>query len=283
LLRYVKKNDDRRGENRTMSRPLASVDNALQLLLMLQDGRPLRVTDAADHLGVSRATAHRLLASLEHRRFVEQDPVTRAYLVADALVRNWVPSAPDLLAAAKPEMRALTRRLGETTHLAVLHGTSVTLIASIRTTETPRNVTLVGTTLPAHFSASGKALLAQLPLEELRRRYASEPLRKTAWRRTKLVRESDATIWRKLLAELEVVRTRGYATNFLGQNRGVNAIAAPIVLRNGGAVGALVVSAPSARTRRRAMLRYVEELKAAAAQVAARLARQPSSPPEVVL
>jgi IclR family acetate operon transcriptional repressor len=97
------------------------------------------------------------------------------------------------------------------------------------------------------------------------------------------VRESDATIWRKLLAELEVVRTRGYATNFLGQNRGVNAIAAPIVLRNGGAVGALVVSAPSARTRRRAMLRYVEELKAAAAQVAARLARQPSSPPEVVL
>jgi DNA-binding IclR family transcriptional regulator len=250
---------------------------------MLQDGRPLRVTDAAEHLGVSRATAHRLLASLEHRRFVEQDPVTRAYLVADALVRNWVPSPPALLAAAKPEMRALTRRLGETTHLAVLHGTSVALIASTRTADTPRNVALVGTTFPAHFSAAGKALLAQLEVDELERRYASESLRKTAWRRTQLVQESDATIWRKLLAELDVVRSRGYATNFLGQTRGVNAIAAPIRLQNGSAPAAIVLSAPRARTHRRAMLRYVEELKDAAEHVAARLTRQPSTPREVVL
>lgn len=265
-----------------MSRPLGSVDNALRLLLMLQDGRPLRVTDAAEHLGVSRPTAHRLLASLAHRRFVEQDPVTRAYLVADALVRNWVPPAGALLAAAQPELRALARRLGETTHLGVLHGTSVTVIASAGTADASRNVTLVGTTFPAHFSAGGKALLAALPLDELERRYADEPLRRTAWRRTKLVRESEATIWRALLGELREVRERGYATNFRGHNRGVNALAVPIRLRSGGTPGVLIVSAPSARTRRRAMLRYVEELKAAAAQVASRLTREASASREIV-
>jgi IclR family transcriptional regulator, acetate operon repressor len=74
-----------------MTRPLTSVDNALRLMLTLQDGRPMRVTEAAALLGVSRATAHRLLATLEGRHFVEQDPATRAYLVGGALARNWLP------------------------------------------------------------------------------------------------------------------------------------------------------------------------------------------------
>jgi DNA-binding IclR family transcriptional regulator len=262
---------------------LASVDNALQLLLVLQDGRPLRVTDAAEHLGVSRPTAHRLLASLAYRRFVEQDPVTRAYVVADALVRNWVPPAAELIAAATPDLRAIARRTGLTAHLAVLNGTTVTIIASAGSAQTGRNVSLIGTTFPAHFSAGGKALLAELSADELARRYASEPLRKTAWRRTKLIRESDAAVWKTLLAELQTIRRVGYATNFRGHNRGVNAIAVAIRIRTGTGPGALILSAPSARAGRRAILRHVQELKFAAAQVASRLARSHSPTREVVL
>jgi len=254
-----------------MTRPLASVDNALKLLVMLQDGRPLRVTDAAIALGVSRPTAHRLLASLEFRHFVRQDPITRAYLVAGALVRNWLPPSEALVAAAKPEMRALARTLREATHLAVRSGTTITLIASAGSAQTRRDVPMIGTTLPAHFSSAGKALLAELPLEELRALYAAEDLRTTAWKRTKKLPESNATIWDELLAELKIVREQGYATNFRSRNRGVNAIACPIVMRNGRTPGALVVSAPSARTQRRAIVGYAEALRRAAARIAARL------------
>jgi IclR family acetate operon transcriptional repressor len=202
---------------------------------------------------------------------VAQDPVSRAYLVADALVRNWLPPSEALVAAAKPEMRTLARSLGETTHLAVRYGTSVTLVASVDGSQAARNVTLVGTTFPAHFSAAGKVLLAELPFDELCRIYATENLRKTAWKRTKLRPEGSATIWDELLGELKIIRKQGFATNFRSGNRGINAIACGIRLGNGSVLGALVVSASRSRTQRRRMLQYAPEIERASVRIAARL------------
>jgi len=70
-----------------------------------------------------------------------------------------------------------------------------------------------------------KAILADLPIDELERRYRSETLRQTGWARTKLARESEALLWKNLLLDLTQVRERGFATNFHSGNRGVNAIA----------------------------------------------------------
>ena len=260
-----------------MSLPLASVDNALRLLLELQDGRPLRVTDAAALLGVSRATAHRLLASLEHRHFVEQDPATRAYLVGAALARNWVPQSTDILAIAEPALRAISRELGESAHLSMLNGTTITVVGAVGNRRAQRNMTFVGTTFPAHFSAAGQALLADLPLEELRRRYTGETLRQTAWTRTTLLDASDAVLWKNLLSELKVVRERDYATNFnSGGNRGVNAIACSLHLDSSTASYALVIPTASALTGRRRLLSYAAPLRAAAMQLRAQLSRSPA-------
>jgi IclR family acetate operon transcriptional repressor len=51
---------------------IESVDHALVLAQLLQQEGSLRVTDAAERLGVSRSTAHRLLAMLVYRDFAEQ-------------------------------------------------------------------------------------------------------------------------------------------------------------------------------------------------------------------
>ncbi|WP_255311288.1 helix-turn-helix domain-containing protein, partial [Streptomyces viridosporus] len=51
---------------------LESVDNALKLLLLLRRNGRLRLSEAADHLGVARSTAHRLLATLRGRGFAVQ-------------------------------------------------------------------------------------------------------------------------------------------------------------------------------------------------------------------
>jgi IclR helix-turn-helix domain len=66
--------------------PLASVDNALRLLLCLSRGKAIRVTDAASELKVARSTAHRLLAMFEFRGLVRQDPSSRTYVPGQALV-----------------------------------------------------------------------------------------------------------------------------------------------------------------------------------------------------
>jgi DNA-binding IclR family transcriptional regulator len=250
-----------------MTRPLTSVDNALRLLLTLHDGRPIRVTEAAKLLEVSRATAHRLLATLERRQFVEQDPATRAYLVGSALVRNWLPQSKEVFAIAEPQMRSLARELGEATHLTVLHGIIVTVVGSVASRRAARTTTFIGTTFPAHFSAAGGALLADLPLEELRRRYSTEVPQQTAWQRTKVLRASDDALWKTLLAELDRTRERGFATNFRSGNRGVNAIACSLRLGSDVAPFALVIDAPRSQTGRRRLLSYATPLLKAASNI----------------
>jgi DNA-binding IclR family transcriptional regulator len=193
-------------------------------------------------------------------------------LVGAALARNWLPSSVDVLAAVEPEMKALARKLGEATHLATLRGTTVTILGTVAGRHGKRTNAFVGTTFPAHFSAAGNALLAELPLDELRARYSSETLRKTAWRST-LLRESEAVLWNDLLADLELVRERGYGTNFRSRNRGVNAIACSLRLPATSLPFALVIDAPSSQTGRREMLGYAHPLREAAGHARLRLLR----------
>jgi len=73
---------------------IESVDHALRLAVLLQQEGPLRLTDAAQRLGVARSTAHRLLAMLVYRDFAEQDEQRR--YVAGPVVRS--PEAPEPVA-----------------------------------------------------------------------------------------------------------------------------------------------------------------------------------------
>src|ERR1700748_3491272 len=65
--------------------PIESVDNALKILLLLGERSELRLTEVAVYLGVATSTAHRLLAMLQYRGFMRQDPRTRIYLPGTAL------------------------------------------------------------------------------------------------------------------------------------------------------------------------------------------------------
>ena len=64
---------------------LTSVDNALWLLQLVGERQALRVSEAADLLGVARSTAHRLLSALRRRDFVIQDRPNGVYRPGPAL------------------------------------------------------------------------------------------------------------------------------------------------------------------------------------------------------
>ena len=64
---------------------LTSVDNALWLLQLVGEGQALRVSEAADILGVARSTAHRLLSALRRRDFLMQDKPNGVYRPGPAL------------------------------------------------------------------------------------------------------------------------------------------------------------------------------------------------------
>src|SRR3954464_5674798 len=134
--------------------PLRSVDNALRLISLLRERGSMRLADVAGALGTSPSTAHRLLAMLEYHGVARRDPETRAYEPGAGVV--------DLRALARPALERLCDQVGETVHLVGLRGASVVFLDSVETSHGLRVGSRVGVEMPAHCTAGGKALLAQL-------------------------------------------------------------------------------------------------------------------------
>src|SRR5690606_6933517 len=71
----------------------------------------------------------------------------------------------------QPILARLGDRVGESCHLPVLHGRDVLYIVEERARRRPHLITDVGVRLPCHLSASGRALLATLPPNQVRALY----------------------------------------------------------------------------------------------------------------
>ena len=211
--------------------PLRSVDNALRLIVLLRERGPLRLSEVAGELGISRSTAHRLLAMLEYHGFAGQDPATRAYLAGAGGV--------DVRALARPALERLCAEVEETVHLVVLRDASVEFLDSAETSRGLRVGSRIGIRMPAHCTAAGKAILAQLSPEDLHRRYADGRLERMTPRSIQSLR--------LLEAELREVRERGYATNFAESEADVAAVAVAIPRDIGGDRASITVSAPITR------------------------------------
>lgn len=247
---------------------LASVDNALLLLQMLRDHGSLRVSEAAEELDIARSTAHRLLSMLVYRDFAMQDD-RRTYVPGPALVASQVVGRPlqQFRRYLSPHLEALCERVQETVNLIVRVGIQARFLASVESTQVLHVGDRQGTILPAHLSSGGKALLAELDSEQLERLYVSSIAEQNGIAETGV---DDPYLseqaWSELLRELESVRMRGYSLNIEGTEAGVSAVGACIYDASGEALGAVSISAPSARFDKQRIPGFVRELKTMAAQ-----------------
>ena len=240
---------------------IGSVANALELLQLFAGGREIRVNRASRALGLSRSTVHRLLATLAEYGYVEQDPATQAYLPGPALSGIGLAAAPHAEVVPADGLLARVARLtGETAHIMVLRGDHALCLDSVESEQVVRTASRVGWSLPSHATAGGKALLAALSDSEIDAIFPDATIRGVG--RVPSVRKVD------LLAELELVRATGYATNFGGAEAEVSGVA--VLLTAGEAPASIAVTSPRtrgdeawARTTGRRLLAIVEEARAA--------------------
>ncbi len=245
--------------------PIESVDNALTLLRMLAGRESIGVTEASEHLGVARSTAHRLLAMLQHHGFVRQDPVQKRYAAGPALVELGLAALRDvdIRAQARPVLERLVAETGETAHLVVLSEANILFLDCVEGQMALRAGSRTGQTLPAHCTAAGKALLAELPEERLRELYPRERLAAVT---SRSIRSRAA-----LLHELEEVRGRGYATNDGESEENLYAVAAAIRDASGRARAAITVAAPDYRMDAERVEAIAAAIQRAAAEIGAGL------------
>lgn len=238
-----------------------SVDRAMQVIERLQVAPTLSLTELADHLHVAPSTAHRLLSTMAHRQVVRQDPDTKGWSLGPALLQAGLAAVArlDIRRVARPELEALARALEETVHLARLDGDHVLFLDTVESTRAVRVTDRTGVRLPAHSTASGKVLLAQLDRAELRRLL---PERLPAV--TPRTRTSRASLER----ELATIRRRGFALNVAESERGLTAVAAAVPDLGATTHVSVTVSLPSEHTPKAEVERIGHRVVATASRVA---------------
>ncbi len=131
---------------------------------------PVPAAAIARDVMLPRSTTYHLLTVLTQTGFVVHLPEERRYglgVAAFELGTAYTRQAP-LARLARPLLARLVDAVGETTHLAVLHGRDVLYVVEERAPGRPPLVTDVGVRLPAHLTASGRAILAALPAAQVR-------------------------------------------------------------------------------------------------------------------
>lgn len=247
--------------------PITSVNNALKLLLTFRETPQLALSDASAYLGVAHSTAHRLLAMLAYHDFVRQERGQRVYVAGPALIEIGLAAVRqmDIRSHARPVIEALAAQTGETVHLSRLNGANVLYLDGVESTKALRVATRTGNMLPAHCTASGKALLAGLDSGELKELYPP---------RRALAATTSRSITRRadLDRELETTRQRGYATNDEESEDGVASIAVAVNNARNLAIGSLSVSVPNQRLTETSRDHLVRLLRAAATDLGDQMA-----------
>ena len=130
-------------------------------------GGPVRASTIARDLGLPRSTTYHLLRVLQDEGFLLHSPETQAYALSPLLgeLGSSVGSSEDLARLAQPVLSRLVAetRLPVVAHLGLLHHGDVVYASKVAAARAPAVVTSIGVRLPAHLTATGRAMLAALP------------------------------------------------------------------------------------------------------------------------
>ena len=234
------------------------------LELFASEAPELTQTQISAALHLPLPTVHRLTAVLAERGFLERDPRTRRYRLGLEVARFLPPllgglRLPDL---ARPHVAELAAETGETVNLAVLQDGEIVYLLSESGSRLLGTHTPVGTRLPAHCTALGKCLLAQLPPETARDAVGPEPYEgRTA---------ATLTTWVALHAALERIRRDAAAQSWEEYEIGLASLAVPVAWSEGPA--ALNVSLPTSRATRAFRTELLGRLRDVAGRIVASLA-----------
>jgi PcaR/PcaU/PobR family beta-ketoadipate pathway transcriptional regulator len=217
---------------------IQSVNRAFAIMELFDERRPaLSVSEIAELTGLNRSTCYRFCQTLkaigyldevERRRF-------RPGLKAISLARAAL-SSRELPELALPYLRELQRTVGEAVNMSLLDGTDVVYVARILSDHLITLRLYVGSRLPAYATSMGRAILAFLPEQEAEAILDRSDLRS--------ITEHTMTDRRRLKAELQRIRARGYSTNDQEMAIGLRGVAAPIMSSTGRPVAAINLSIP---------------------------------------
>jgi DNA-binding IclR family transcriptional regulator len=254
-----------------------AVVRAVRLLKALGGPGPgdLTLADLVRAVGLNKTTAYRLLTALEAEGLVQRGPGGEGYRLGPELLAlgSRALGASDLRHAARGELFALAQATRETASLEVLVGAHALILDEVVGSHLIGTTPSVGTRWPAHATATGKVLLADLAEEQLALILA-EPLAAL----TSRTLNDPAALRRELLR----VKERGFATNVEELEPGYMAVAVPVRAQGGRVAAALSIGGPRLRLLPDRLAETAKLLAPAAGRISERLGHRPASRPRAM-
>jgi len=234
-----------------------SVERSLDVLEALSGaGGEMGISELASATGLPLPTIHRLLRTLVARGYVRQQE-NRRYALGPRLVPLGERAALMVGLWVRPLLTRAMRQIGESINVASTDGDQAVYVAQVESSHAMRMFNEVGRRVRLHSTGVGKALLSQLTDAE-----ATDVLLRAGMpaRTPKTITDVDA-----MLAQLAVIRERGYAEDDEEQELGVRCVAVPV--RIGVSRFAVSTSAPAPRLTTERIGEVVNVLRALADEI----------------
>ena len=251
-----------------------SLERGLRILeTVASSGGSASLAETVRRTALHRSTAHHLMQTLVSFGYLRQDPQTRGYQLTAKLfrltARVWTPEQIGRM--ADPVAAELTSLTGEGSSVAAYHNGEVTIVAKCDPGNPFRVVQQLGAQRPIHATAVGKAIAAFLPPPE--RAALTAQLRFERYTAHTLVSRAAFD------AELQRIRSAGYALDDEEHHEGIRCIAAPVFAYTGHAVASLCLVGPKVRMTRQKLRALREPLLARAQALSTALGGADDSAP----
>lgn len=245
-----------------------SLERGLAVMRVFSGERPrLTLSEVARATGLTRATARRVLLTLETLGYARSDGRNFELTPKVLDIGYAYLSSLDLAQIAEAEMERLVEHTQESCSAAVLDGSEIVYVARMPTKRIMAISLGLGSRLPAFCTSMGRALLADLPEEQVRDLLSGAELPSLTAR---TITDLD-----ELCKELAAVRAQGWALVDQELEVGLRSVAVPLRNARGCAIAALNVSSNTLRVDLKTLRgNFLPALLETAERINARLARR---------
>ena len=197
------------------------------------------VSEVARRFNYPKSSVHNIFSTLALYGLLRYDEATQKYLLGykAAELGNSFRKSNSMLSIMRPYLTQLSADLKETVYLGTLSDDMV-LYLDVAYSPFSAGGDVIGYKAPLHCTGIGKALLAYMDDESIKR-VLSKPLQAFT--------PDTKTSPKMLLDEISSIRERGYSIDNMEHEFGVKCVAVPLLSEEGQTKGAISISGPSLR------------------------------------
>ncbi|SKI78359.1 IclR family transcriptional regulator [Mycobacteroides abscessus] len=199
---------------------MSVLTRAAQILDALAESNSgLSVRELAEATGLPKSSVHRIVQELTVSQYVMAGGRGGSYQLGPGLLKLGLNNRRQFVAPMRKAIATVAREVNENIDLAMLSGGELVIIEQIAAVRNLPTVTVVGRTFALHASSIGKALLSQLPPDQVRNMLPAD---------LEVFTTNTITDVTALLRELDDVRSTGVAFDHEEHDVGISSVAVPL-------------------------------------------------------